>query len=669
MTDCTFSWCDSDLDLYHNDGLVFSDKVLDLADSFVNERATDKDRELLKTAACRELFDEVAKLRKRGLNTGVETLLSILNGKSSVKPSLKSRQSESRLETAALGSSERCEATRKQYYWAFRDLLQQATLSLRDVPEDQKVDLIRSFKFLCAVAYRKTQSYYLREANRRKRTSDVLQTIYENEQRKRVKLGDATTNRITHLYSKDNCYKNDYLETSKSLLEIEDEAFVKSDRGRQQIRGSIDGMTTFHILREVEAIVWNQTRTTNLEDDLSDLDLEDLLPDLDFDSNSLRIPRQYHPSSCIFYIIFVRCSPGTINDGVRQLLAIVAVIQYLRRNGADIEIYPTVFRSNACRHNPFVSPALEQMRLALKSDPFLAGRTARVIAIDGTRFAEDPDDIDTIQDNLQSVHAGVSLTTLHTLYQDIRPYQEVVHEYRIAMNKYSSRHDITTDLEIVEDDTDIQEQVHLETEIIRQDLDDDDLELIAECLHVNEDSNEKARSENARFRPYERGTPLEDVVRRFDAEFDNMEWSGDGLKSHFLYERISVYNEVNNKSTFQHMIPGSTSIMGHKASRLPVKQTCENYAAIKITTGENALENGNVRNFFDCGVPRHQQTKPAMLECLMECYKSKSSDFVVVVSSLSRFGSERMAVTLTMALFENCRRLIVAGQMSYFHLI
>jgi hypothetical protein len=611
----TFSWCDRELDLYHNDGLVFSDKVLDLADSFVNERATDKERELLKTAAFRELFDEVAKLRKRGPNTGVETLLSILNGKSSVEPSLKSRQLESRLETAALGSQKRRETTRKQYYWAFRDLLQQATLSLRDVPEDQKVDLIRSFKFLCAVAYRKTNSYSERELYRRKRTSDVLQTIYENDRRKRVKLGDATTNRFTHLYSKDNCYKNDYLETSKSLPEIEDEAFVTSDRGRNQIRNSIDGMTTFHILREVEAIVWNQTRTTNLEDDLSDLDLEDLLPDLDFDSNGLRIPRQYHPSSCIVYIIFVRCSPGTKNDGVRQLLAIVAVIQYLRRNGADIEIYPTVFRSNACRHNPFVSPALEQMRLALKSDPFLAGRTARVIAIDGTRFAEDPDDIDTLQDNLQSVHAGVSLTTLHTLFQDIRPYQEVVHEYRIAVNKYSPRHYITTDLEIVEDDNNIQEQVHLETEIIRQNLDDDDLELIAECLHVNEDSNEKARSENARFRRlwkdalrrYERGTPLEDVVRRFDAEFDNMEWSGEGLKSHFLYERISVYNEVCNKSTFQHMIPGSTSIMGHNASRLPVKQTCENYAAIKITTGENALENGNVRKFFDCGVPRHNK--------------------------------------------------------------
>lgn len=57
------------------------------------------------------------------------------------------------------------------------------------------------------------------------------------------------------------------------------------------------------------------------------------------------------------WIIFIRISPDTDNDGARQIVAIIAVAQFLRRNGFDIEIYEKrYFLSDASRHDPLTDP-------------------------------------------------------------------------------------------------------------------------------------------------------------------------------------------------------------------------------------------------------------------------------------------------------------------------
>ena len=93
------------------------------------------------------------------------------------------------------------------------------------------------------------------------------------------------------------------------------------------------------------------------------------------------------------WILWIRISKYTINDGIRQLISFICCVQEARRRGRNIEIYPIIcIAPEYSRHDsPYQNPALHQL-LQILCDPYLEGRRVFVVASDSTRFAFHPDD-------------------------------------------------------------------------------------------------------------------------------------------------------------------------------------------------------------------------------------------------------------------------------------
>ena len=66
--------------------------------------------------------------------------------------------------------------------------------------------------------------------------------------------------------------------------------------------------------------------------------------------------------SRIVIVIFIRTSPDTDNDGLRQLVAIMMAVRQLQHAGFNIELYPIVcYAKDSSRHKPFECKAFHQV--------------------------------------------------------------------------------------------------------------------------------------------------------------------------------------------------------------------------------------------------------------------------------------------------------------------
>jgi hypothetical protein len=165
------------------------------------------------------------------------------------------------------------------------------------------------------------------------------------------------------------------------------------------------------------------------------------------------------------WIIFIRISPDTDNDGARQIVAIIAVAQFLRRNGFDIEIYEKrYFLSDASRHDPLTDPGLGQLCQALSSDPSLVGREqVCIITVEPLRFGLHTRDIKSIEQMVRRCHPGARLTSCCTLFQPMGPYQLIDEAHydacQIVSRDIASHRNVTKNLDEVEENNDVQEEV------------------------------------------------------------------------------------------------------------------------------------------------------------------------------------------------------------------
>jgi hypothetical protein len=136
-----------------------------------------------------------------------------------------------------------------------------------------------------------------------------------------------------------------------------------------------------------------------------------------FDSKDLTYFQSWRRTDAIVWIFWIRISPGTFNDGIRQLIALICCVQESRRRGHNIEIYPIICVAiGYCKHDdPFQCPAFHQLSQIL-CDPYLTGRRVCVVSVDSTRFAFHPDNIQQIQRHVNHLHRGCKLVSPGTSY-------------------------------------------------------------------------------------------------------------------------------------------------------------------------------------------------------------------------------------------------------------
>jgi hypothetical protein len=442
------------LDYYDGKNKVYSSDCLNQIDRYLENWTFEADRVRLRRQICRELYNAVDKLHNEGFIGGVESLLAVLAGEKDFDLTSRGQEVQEMLEDNNLTVTRRSQLTRELYYLEYVALYEEAERGLAGVPPDQKAEIILSFKYMVAVSYRKTTLYGFtlwakrkpaelkRDEQRSQRRRQKVQETRERNKRSQQKvrkeanlqLSEATRERREHLYSREHRDQKNYITTLRRLLEEEDDALIRTDKGRHQIRGLIGGYTVFQMLREVEAIIWGLFRF-NLLQNSSPIE----------SNSSHQIPRRLSSSNTIVWIIFIRISPDTDNDGVRQIVAIIAVAQFLRRNDFDIEIYPRFFRSNAARHDPLTDPGLDQICRALSSDPSLVGREqVCIITVEPLRFGLHTRDIESIEQMILRCHPRARLTSCCTLFQPMGPYQLIIAAHQDACRIVETSHPIVT---------------------------------------------------------------------------------------------------------------------------------------------------------------------------------------------------------------------------------
>lgn len=252
--------------------------------------------------------------------------------------------------------------------------------------------LINSFQYLSAEQYRKTH-----RGKDKKRGRDSRKERFEQQANKRRKFQNDPSKRLL------SCYFAQDL--SRHILDLEDTLLRLTHMGRKQIRDADDGVTLHQRMREIVPIC-NNAIVSNIHD--KENDTIPVLPYIakkaqsiaSFDEPTVMSLKERVTSfipfnklgvvlrkkkSRIVVVIFIRTSPYTDNDGLRQFVAIMMAVRHLQHAGFNIEVYPIVcYAKDSSRHEPFECKAFHQV-LQILCDPNLKNCQIKIVAIDPFR--------------------------------------------------------------------------------------------------------------------------------------------------------------------------------------------------------------------------------------------------------------------------------------------
>eukprot|EP00956_Cyclotella_meneghiniana_P017506 scaffold28585_cov79-Cyclotella_meneghiniana.AAC.8 len=226
--------------------------------------------------------------------------------------------------------------------------------------------LILSFQYLCAIDYRKTFLAQQREGHRSgryKETSWSERKNKEHDQLTAKRRRDSRDEMFQRQVTKRQKFQNDpskrrlttYAPDLSLLIAQEDSLFSSTAKGRDQIRVGVEGISLRQRMREVVVLANNVIVSNILDEERPSLEV---LPCVDnaarsffsFDDSVATALKQRVRSAIQFLpvsfnedktstvvVLFIRISPDTRNDGLRQKNNIMMVVRQLQHEGFNLQ--------------------------------------------------------------------------------------------------------------------------------------------------------------------------------------------------------------------------------------------------------------------------------------------------------------------------------------------
>jgi hypothetical protein len=432
------------------------------------------------------------------------------------------------------------------------------------------------------------------------------------------------------------------------LIEKEDAAFARTLKGRRQLNiGEIDGIASFQRVREVAAVYNNEIRT-NIRDNSTYMKVlsfvKELAPSIhtssDREKQKFKSRVRHHCSfdcedhtlanDAEVWILWIRISKYTINDGIRQLISFICCVQEARRRGRNIEIYPIIcIAPEYSRHDsPYQNPALHQL-LQILCDPYLEGRRVFVVASDSTRFAFHPDDIQRIQRAVNCLHPACELKSLQALHTDIVEHHRLIYQYfkqlKSLGDEFASRLNVMKTLEPLLEHNETQERVFRHSTQLRQELNDRCLRQISKSNCPKEFFYSTIVHEvGCLLLKYTRNISGSDTYSINQAATDlisevrSKEWS---LPKRLRKKSVAAYNRTSGKNgTFLDETPRAEEIMGSDGASLSPLQLMNCLAGIGEVYDVNGMDViSSAAIFNDHCVGRDVVAKPGLCAMLAVC--------------------------------------------------
>ena len=679
---------------FHADRAYFSGSLHDAIDLFLDHGSLPR-WEAVEDGIYRETAKRVEDIQSKGFdNAKVQHLLRCLQTKE-IPSSAKTLEFKELLENASGNRVYYSYSASVRYYTAV-DLYVLSQNAFRGCDLQEYRDLEHSLEYFQALTYSKTarSQHNNHAASSRIETASSSDQLFinetevsnqYNENKKKTVYHSLASKRHDYQFNESNHSQPDFVTRLKRMLIDENVAFQGTKFGIAQIYTGLDRIAIQHRLREV--IAFSNNHIHGSID--APLWLTAMSPSIvDYDDSAVHtlkaslisnLPPYFHDTSSdkksdksTVWIIFIRISKKTANDGYRQLFVIIAVFLYQRHQGHDIELLPYFCYGRECnKFVPWENDAFMQL-IQLVCSPRLANRDIRAIVTEPLRFClnpSGPNGREAMQDCIDRLHPSCELQSLFSLVTEIKTLHELSYQHYREMqilNEKVSAQDITQILQ-----PDIigtkQEEIFELAAVIRSEWDDSSLRTIAECTSTDiftSDQRQIMISEFHRCLNMVRdGATFDNAISSFFGVIDSLKWQ---IPSKFNETVAVIYIRLSTSlsHTFRNEFENAVDCMGESASLASPSQLANCLACIQQNLDTDVLGSQDVVIFVDYAVPRRTVAKRKLLECIVFSHLTKPK--MAVTNQMSRVGSDALSTEMQMLMIDGgVGRFEVASQVDY----